>query len=43
MRVRQFTQDDAHIFCREDQLSRRRVRSASLRSVYRDLGFDDYP
>jgi threonyl-tRNA synthetase len=29
MRVRQFTQDDAHIFCREDQITPRWRRSAS--------------
>jgi threonyl-tRNA synthetase len=28
MRVRQFTQDDAHIFCREDQIVERGARSA---------------
>ncbi|AOH83549.1 threonine--tRNA ligase [Sphingomonas panacis] len=43
MRVRQFTQDDAHIFVREDQLIAE-VRSFCelLDSVYRDLGFEDY-
>jgi len=43
MRVRQFTQDDAHIFCREDQLIEE-IRSFCdlLDSVYRDLGFDSY-
>ena len=29
MRVRAFTQDDAHIFCTEDQINRRRRASAS--------------
>lgn len=43
MRVRQFTQDDAHIFCREDQL----VEEVSafcdlLDKVYNDLGFEHY-
>ena len=43
MRVRQFTQDDAHIFCREDQL----VEEVSLfcdllDRVYKDLGFEQY-
>jgi len=43
MRVRQFTQDDAHIFVREDQLVDE-VRSfiELLDTVYRELGFDDY-
>lgn len=43
MRVRQFTQDDAHIFCREDQLIEEvKVFCDLLDSVYKDLGFDDY-
>jgi len=43
MRVRQFTQDDAHIFVREDQLvDEVRAFSDLLDSVYRDLGFDTY-
>ncbi|NJC04949.1 threonyl-tRNA synthetase [Sphingomonas kaistensis] len=43
MRVRQFTQDDAHIFCREDQLVQE-VRDFCdlLDGIYRDLGFDKY-
>ena len=43
MRVRQFTQDDAHLFVREDQLVEE-VRSFCelLDSVYQDLGFTDY-
>ena len=43
MRVRQFTQDDAHIFVREDQLIDE-VRNFCdlLDSVYKDLGFDTY-
>ncbi|WP_426266068.1 threonine--tRNA ligase [Sphingomonas sp. LHG3443-2] len=43
MRVRQFTQDDAHIFCREDQLVQE-VRDFCdlLDGIYRDLGFDRY-
>jgi threonyl-tRNA synthetase len=43
MRVRQFTQDDAHIFVREDQLVEE-VRNFCelLDSVYKDLGFEDY-
>lgn len=43
MRVRQFTQDDAHIFCREDQLIDEVVAFCDLLdSVYKDLGFEDY-
>ena len=43
MRVRQFTQDDAHIFCREDQLVEEVAAFCDLLdSVYRDLGFDNY-
>jgi threonyl-tRNA synthetase len=43
MRVRQFTQDDAHIFVREDQLVEEVVAFCDLLdSVYRDLGFDSY-
>ena len=42
MRVRQFTQDDAHIFCREDQIiSETEAFCALLRSVYDDFGFTD--
>jgi len=43
LRVRQFTQDDAHIFCREDQLVEEVARFANLLdSVYRELGFEQY-
>ena len=43
LRVRQFTQDDAHIFCREDQLVDEIVAFCDLLdSVYRDLGFESY-
>ena len=43
LRVRQFTQDDAHIFVREDQLVDEVVAFCDLLdSVYRDLGFDNY-
>jgi threonyl-tRNA synthetase len=43
MRVRQFTQDDAHIFCREDQLIEEVKQFCDLLdSVYKDLGFDNY-
>ncbi|WP_414714018.1 threonine--tRNA ligase [Sphingomonas sp.] len=43
MRVRQFTQDDAHIFVSADQLIQE-VRNFCdlLDSVYKDLGFDSY-
>ncbi|MGH7102416.1 MAG: threonine--tRNA ligase [Acetobacteraceae bacterium] len=40
MRVRAFTQDDAHIFCTEDQIAAETIRfMALLSTVYRDLGF----
>jgi threonyl-tRNA synthetase len=40
MRVRAFTQDDAHIFCTEDQVAPETARFvALLRSVYEDFGF----
>jgi len=43
LRVRQFTQDDAHIFCREDQLIEEIVDFCDLLdAIYRDLGFADY-
>jgi len=43
MRVRQFTQDDAHIFCTQDHLiEETKGFCALLDSVYRDLGFADY-
>ena len=43
MRVRQFTQDDGHIFCTRDQLvDETKAFCALLDSVYRDLGFPDY-
>jgi threonyl-tRNA synthetase len=43
MRVRQFTQDDAHIFCREDQIVDEIAKFCDLLDVvYKDLGFDDY-
>ena len=42
MRVRAFTQDDAHIFCTEDQINSESVAfCALLQSVYSDLGFDE--
>ncbi|WP_375381915.1 threonine--tRNA ligase [uncultured Sphingomonas sp.] len=43
MRVRQFTQDDAHIFTDEDRLIEEvQAFCELLDGVYRDLGFDDY-
>ncbi len=43
MRVRGFTQDDAHIFCTEAQVPAETARFvALLRSVYEDLGFPDF-
>ena len=40
MRVRQFTQDDAHIFCREDQIVSESIAFCELlHSVYEDFGF----
>jgi threonyl-tRNA synthetase len=42
MRVRQFTQDDAHIFCAEDQINAETIAFCELlQSVYRDFGFED--
>jgi len=41
MRVRAFTQDDAHIFCTEDQLAEECLKINELiLSVYHDFGFD---
>jgi threonyl-tRNA synthetase len=43
MRVRQFTQDDAHIFCTEDQIAPETARFIKLLSqVYTDFGFPDF-
>jgi threonyl-tRNA synthetase len=42
MRVRAFTQDDAHIFCTEDQIKAESVKVNDLiLSIYSDFGFDD--
>ena len=42
MRVRAFTQDDAHIFCTEDQITAESVAVTDLiLGIYRDFGFDD--
>jgi len=41
MRVRGFTQDDAHVFCTEEQLADECVRMNDLiMSIYRDFGFE---
>lgn len=43
MRVRQLTQDDAHIFCTEEQIVQETAMFCDLvNKVYRDLGFDNY-
>ena len=43
LRVRQFTQDDAHIFCRPDQLVEEVARFCDLLDdIYRQLGFEEY-
>ena len=43
MRVRQFTQDDAHIFISEDQILEESIRFCDLtHKIYTDLGFTDY-
>ena len=43
MRVRGFTQDDAHIFCREDQIEVECARFIDfLSGVYKDLGFEEF-
>ncbi|MGA7657658.1 MAG: threonine--tRNA ligase [Methylocella sp.] len=42
MRVRAFTQDDAHIFCTEDQIMEESLKVNDLiLSIYKDFGFDD--
>ena len=42
MRVRAFTQDDAHIFCTEDQITAETGAVCNLLlGIYRDTGFDD--
>ena len=42
MRVRAFTQDDAHIFCTEEQINAEGIAFCDLlRSIYRDFGFED--
>jgi len=42
MRVRAFVQDDAHIFCTEEQINGETVAFCELlQSIYADLGFDE--
>ena len=42
MRVRAFTQDDAHIFCTEEQITAETGAVCSLLlNIYRDMGFED--
>jgi threonyl-tRNA synthetase len=42
MRVRNFTQDDAHIFCTEEQVTAESIAFCDLLlGIYRDLGFDE--
>jgi len=43
MRVRAFTQDDAHIFCTDEQIGPETVRFVQLlSSIYRDFGFSEF-
>ena len=43
MRVRAFTQDDAHIFCSEEQIeSETEIFIDLLASIYRDFGFEEF-
>ena len=43
MRVRAFTQDDAHIFCTENQIADETVKFvALLSSIYKDFGFSEF-
>jgi len=42
MRVRAFTQDDAHIFCTEDQITEESLTVTNLiLNIYKDLGFSN--
>ena len=42
MRVRAFTQDDAHIFCTEEQITEECVKVTRLvLDIYKDFGFED--
>ncbi|WP_095590175.1 threonine--tRNA ligase [Actibacterium ureilyticum] len=43
MRVRGFTQDDAHIFCTEDQIEAETAKFIEMLSgIYKDLGFESF-
>ena len=43
MRVRGFTQDDGHIFCRENQIESETAEFISFLSrIYKDLGFENF-
>lgn len=43
MRLRQFVQDDAHIFCTEDQILDESIKFFKLvQAIYKDLGFEEY-
>ncbi len=42
LRVRAFTQDDAHVFCTMEQITQESVAISELiLSIYKDFGFDD--
>ena len=42
MRVRAFTQDDAHIFCTEDQIMAEAMKiNEMVLTIYKDFGFED--
>lgn len=42
LRVREFTQDDAHIFCTEQQLEEQCIEATKfIMEIYRDFGFDE--
>ena len=42
LRVRAFTQDDAHIFCSEDQITEESISVTNLiLEIYKDLGFEN--
>jgi threonyl-tRNA synthetase len=42
MRVRAFTQDDAHVFCTEDQITEEAIAMSDLiLGIYRDFGFEE--
>ena len=42
MRVRGFTQDDAHVFCTEEQMAEECMKINDLiLSIYKDFGFDE--